>query len=132
MHLQSVTYFVCNITTSSSTISNTFTTIKTGRTNNHQSVEKLTGSGHHSHRVQTGEHHGLRCHRLQIVLVALPELGTDLRLRLAHVVDGALDSDDALQVERADVVDARNSDLSVSLLHDALDCVAAFADYAPD
>lgn len=53
----------------------------------------------------------------------MPQFGADLRLRLAHVVDRAFDRNDTFQIERADVVDARNGDLGLRFLHDPLDGV---------
>ena len=92
----------------------------------------ITCRGHHRHGVEAGEHHRLRRHRLQVVLVALAQLGADLGLGAAHVLDGSLHGDDPLQVERVDVVYAGDGDLRVGLLHYPLYRVAAFADYASD
>lgn len=71
------------------------------------------GGGHHGHRVQTGEHHTLRSHGLQVVLVALPQFGTDHALCSRHVVYAALHRDDPLQIETVYVIDAETWHQSV-------------------
>ena len=60
-------------------------------------------------------------HGLDVALESSPELGADLCLGLAHLVDAAADGDDALHVERVDLVDRGNGDLRLSVFHDALD-----------
>lgn len=78
--------------------------------------------------MQAREHDALRGHRLQIVLVALAQLGTALILRTRHIVNGALDGDDSLKVKTVDVVDRTDGDLCVRVLHDALHCRPALSD----
>lgn len=67
-------------------------------------------------------------HGLQIVFVALSELVGDHGLGLGHVLNGALDRDDTLEVEAVDVIDTGDGDLGVGVLHDPLDGVATLAD----
>ena len=69
-------------------------------------------------------------HCLQVVLVALAQFAGNHGLGFAHVVDGALHGDDALEIEVVDVVDAAHGDLRVSVLHNFLDGGAALADDA--
>lgn len=96
-----------------------------------QKVNKfLTRRGHHCHGMQSRKHHGLGRHRLQIVLVALPQLRTNLGLRTTHILYRTLDSNDPLQIERIDIVDAGHCDFRVSFLHDPFYRVTPFADYA--
>lgn len=82
---------------------------------------------HHCHGVETGEHEALRRHRLQVVLVALAQFGADLVLGTRHILDQALDRDDALQIEAVDVVDRADGDLRIGVLHDPLNGVARLA-----
>lgn len=65
---------------------------------------------HHRHRVDAGEHDGLRRHLLEIILVARLQLLADHLLGPRHVLDRALDRDDALKVEAVDVVDAARTE----------------------
>lgn len=67
-------------------------------------------------------------HSLKIVLVALAQLAGDHGLGLAHVLDGTLNCDNALEVEAVDVVDTADGNLRVGILHDSLDSVTAFSD----
>ena len=70
---------------------------------------------------------------LDVVLVGLPELGADLGLGPAHVLDLAgRDGDGPLDVEGVDVADGGDGDLGGGLLHDLLDRRAALADDPPD
>ena len=70
---------------------------------------------------------------LDIVLVGLPQLGADLRLGPANVLDlGGRDGDGPLDVEGVDVADGRHGDLGPGLLHDLLDRGAPLADDTTD
>lgn len=71
-------------------------------------------------------------HGLQIILIALAQLARDHGLGLAHVVDRALNRDDALQVETVNVVNAADGNLSIGVLHDSLNCVSTLADNSTD
>lgn len=82
--------------------------------------------------MQPGEHHGLGRHRLQIVLVALTQLGADLRLRFAHILNHALDRNNPFQIKWVYVIYAWNGYFGVGLLHDSLNGVAAFSYDASD
>lgn len=82
--------------------------------------------------MQTGEHDALRCHRLQIVLVALTKFRANLVLGPRHIVNGSFHGDDAFQVEAVDVVDGADSDFGVGVLHDAFNCVSTLANDASD
>lgn len=53
-----------------------------------------------------------------------------MRFRLGHVLDGALNGYDSLQIEAIDIIYRGDSDLCIGLLHNSLDGVAAFADDA--
>lgn len=79
--------------------------------------------------MQSGEHHRLWCHRLEIILVTLSQFRADLCLGFAHIFDGSLHRYYSLQIERIDVVDTGNGNFGVGFLHDSLDGVASFADY---
>lgn len=67
-------------------------------------------------------------HGLQVILITLAQFAGDHGLGLAHVLDCALNRDNTLQIEAVNVVDAADSDLRVSVLHDSLDRVSALAD----
>ena len=83
----------------------------------------------HDETISTSTYHNF----LDIVLVGLPQLGADLRLGPAHVLDlGGRDGDGPLDVEGVDVADGRHGDLRPGLFHDLLDCGAPFADDATD
>lgn len=80
--------------------------------------------------MQSRKHNTLWCQRLQVILVALTQFRADLRFATRHIVDRTLDRDDALQIEAVDVVDGTDRNLRVGVLHNALNCVARFADDA--
>ena len=66
---------------------------------------------------------------LDVVLVGLPELGADLGLGPAHVLDlRGRDGDGPLNVEGVDVADGGHRDLGGSLLHDLLDGCPSLTD----
>lgn len=67
---------------------------------------------------------------MKIVLVALAQLAGDHGLGLAHVLDGTLNRDNALEIEAVDVVDTADGNLRIGILHDSLDGVTAFSDYS--
>lgn len=64
---------------------------------------------------------------LQVILVALAQLGGDLGLGAGHVVDASLNCDYSLQVEAVDVVNGGHGDLCVCILHNALNGVSTLA-----
>lgn len=80
--------------------------------------------------MQAWEHDTLRCHRLQVVLVALAQFGAAHVLRARHVINGALHRDNSFKVKAVDVVDRTHGDLCVRVLHNAFDSVSTFADDA--
>jgi len=64
---------------------------------------------------------------LKIVFIALTQLAGDHGLSLAHVLNGALNSDDALKIEAIDVIDTANGDFRISVLHDSLNSITALS-----
>lgn len=69
---------------------------------------------------------------MQIVFVALAQLAGDHGLGFAHIIDRALNCDDALEIEAIDIVDTANGDLSIGVLHNSLDRVTALTDDSTD
>lgn len=78
------------------------------------------GSVHHG-RGRHAKHQIVRSHGLNVVFIGSPQLATDLCLGLANLVNLALDGDDALHVERVDLVDGADGDLGAGFIHDFLD-----------
>lgn len=75
---------------------------------------------------------GTYSHSLQIVFVALAQLAGDHGLGFAHIINRALNCDDALEIEAIDVVDTADGDLCIGVLHDSLDRVTALTDDPTD
>lgn len=75
---------------------------------------------------------GTYSHSLQIVFVALAQFTGDHGLGFAHIIDRALDRDDALEIETIDVVDTADRNFSIGVLHNSLDCVTALTDNPTD
>lgn len=75
---------------------------------------------------------GTYSHSLQIVFVALAQFTGDHGLGFAHVVDRALNRNDALEIETIDVVDTADGDFRIGVLHNSLDCVTALTDNPTD
>ena len=71
-------------------------------------------------------------HGLKIIFVTLTQFLGNHGFGLAHVINGSLDSDDAFKIKAVYVIDTANGDLSVSVLHNPLDCVSTFSDDTTD
>lgn len=71
-------------------------------------------------------------HSLQIILVTLAQLAGDHGLGLAHVFDRTLNRNDTLKVKTINIVNAANSNLGISVLHDSLDRVTTLSDNSTD
>lgn len=67
-------------------------------------------------------------HSLKIIFVALTQFAGDHGFGLTHVIDCALNCNDAFEVKTVNVVDTTNSDFRVGVLHDSFNCVAALSD----
>lgn len=65
---------------------------------------------------------------MQIVFVALAQLAGDHGLSFAHVINRALNRDNALEIKAVNVVDAAHGDLCIRVLHDSFDGVSALPD----
>lgn len=69
---------------------------------------------------------------MQVVLITLAQFAGDHGLGFAHVLNCAFNRDYTLQIEAVNVVNAADSDLRVSVLHDSFDRVSTFADNSSD